>query len=160
VVSSQEVLEEVSVVFPPQGPDLRVDGWIEQGSEVSAHYDPMLAKLIVYGKDRAEAIERLQQALDQTRLGGIATNLDYLRQISRWDRFLAGDVATQALNSVTFLPAAVEVVVAGTYTTVQDYPGRVGYWDIGVPPSGPMDDRAFRLANRLVGNSADAAGLE
>lgn len=148
------------VVFPPQGPDLRVDGWIEQGSEVSAHYDPMLAKLIVYGKDRAEAIERLQQALDQTRLGGIATNLDYLRQISRWDRFLAGDVATQALNSVTFLPAAVEVVVAGTYTTVQDYPGRVGYWDIGVPPSGPMDDRAFRLGNRLVGNSADAAGLE
>ena len=148
------------VVFPPQGPDLRVDGWIEQGSEVSAHYDPMLAKLIVYGKDRVEAIERLQQALDQTRLGGIATNLDYLRQISRWDRFLAGDVATQALNSVTFLPAAVEVVVAGTYTTVQDYPGRVGYWDIGVPPSGPMDDRAFRLGNRLVGNSADAAGLE
>ncbi len=148
------------VVFPTQGPDLRVDGWIEQGSEVSAHYDPMLAKLIVYGKDRVEAIERLQQALDQTRLGGIATNLDYLRQISRWDRFLAGDVATQALNSVTFLPAAVEVVVAGTYTTVQDYPGRVGYWDIGVPPSGPMDDRAFRLGNRLVGNSADAAGLE
>jgi len=148
------------VVFPPQGPDLRVDGWIEQGSEVSAHYDPMLAKLIVYGKDRAEAIARLQQALDQTRLGGIATNLDYLRQISHWDRFLAGDVATQALNSVTFLPAAVEVVVAGTYTTVQDYPGRVGYWDIGVPPSGPMDDRAFRLGNRLVGNSADAAGLE
>jgi urea carboxylase len=43
---------------------------------------------------------------------------------------------------------------------VQDYPGRVGYWDIGVPPSGPMDDYAFRLANRIVGNAESAAGIE
>ena len=49
---------------------------------------------------------------------------------------------------------------AGTYTSVQDYPGRAGYWDIGVPPSGPMDDYAFRLANRIVGNAPDAAGIE
>ncbi|MGV8254738.1 hypothetical protein, partial [Pseudomonas aeruginosa] len=42
----------------------------------------------------------------------------------------------------------------------QDYPGRLGYWDIGVPPSGPMDDFAFRLANRIVGNHPAAAGLE
>ena len=42
----------------------------------------------------------------------------------------------------------------------QDYPGRVGFWSIGVPPSGPMDDLAFRLANRAVGNPEDAAGLE
>lgn len=51
------------------------------------------------------------------------------------------------------------MVEPGTYTTVQDYPGRAGYWDIGVPPSGPMDDYAFRLGNRIVGNHASAAGL-
>jgi urea carboxylase len=45
-------------------------------------------------------------------------------------------------------------------TSVQDYPGRLGYWQVGVPPSGPMDALAFRLANRLLGNPPDAAGLE
>ena len=45
-------------------------------------------------------------------------------------------------------------------TTVQDYPGRIGFWHVGVPPSGPMDALAFRLANRLVGNAETAAGLE
>lgn len=48
----------------------------------------------------------------------------------------------------------------GTLTTVQDYPGRVGYWQVGVPPSGPFDSYAFRLGNRLLANPADAAGLE
>ena len=43
---------------------------------------------------------------------------------------------------------------------MQDFPGRLGYWDVGVPPSGPMDPLSFRLANRLVGNDADAAGIE
>lgn len=148
------------VVFPAAGPHLRVDGWVEQGSEVSPHYDPMLAKLIVYGRDRDDAITRMQEALDATRLGGIANNLDYLRQVVRWDRFVSAELSTQALNDVAFAPDAIEVIAAGTYTTVQDYPGRVGYWDIGVPPSGPMDDRSFRLGNRLVGNSEQAAGLE
>ena len=41
-------------------------------------------------------------------------------------------------------------------TTVQDWPGRVGYWHVGVPPSGPMDDYAFRVANELAGNPANA----
>jgi urea carboxylase len=44
------------------------------------------------------------------------------------------------------------VLSAGTQTSVQDYPGRLGYWAVGVPPSGPMDSRALRLGNRLLGN--------
>ncbi|MEA2151587.1 MAG: urea carboxylase [Solirubrobacteraceae bacterium] len=54
----------------------------------------------------------------------------------------------------------IEVVSAGTLATVQDWPGRLGYWEVGVPPSGPMDDRSFRLGNRLVGNPEGAAGIE
>ncbi|MGI8413740.1 MAG: 5-oxoprolinase/urea amidolyase family protein [Solirubrobacteraceae bacterium] len=54
----------------------------------------------------------------------------------------------------------IEVLAAGTLTTVQDWPGRVGFWEIGVPPSGPMDDRSLRVGNRLVGNPEGAAGLE
>ena len=55
---------------------------------------------------------------------------------------------------------AVEVLRPGTFTTVQDYPGRVGYWSVGVPPSGPMDGLSFRLGNRLLDNRDGAAGLE
>jgi urea carboxylase len=53
-----------------------------------------------------------------------------------------------------------EVLEGGIQTTIQDYPGRVGYWDVGIPPSGPMDQLAFRLANLLVGNLEGEAGLE
>ncbi|HEX5143409.1 MAG TPA: urea amidolyase, partial [Mycobacterium sp.] len=54
----------------------------------------------------------------------------------------------------------VEVVTPGMLTTVQDWPGRTGYWHIGVPPSGPMDDLSFRIGNRVLGNPEGAAGLE
>ncbi len=53
-----------------------------------------------------------------------------------------------------------DVLDGGTQTSVQDFPGRVGYWAVGVPPSGPMDSFGFRLANRILGNAPDAAGLE
>ena len=53
-----------------------------------------------------------------------------------------------------------EVLEPGTQTTVQDYPGRIGYWDVGIPPSGPMDALSFQLANRLLGNPVSAALLE
>ena len=54
----------------------------------------------------------------------------------------------------------IEVIEPGLETSVQDYPGRIGFWAQGFPPSGPMDNWSFRLANLLVGNSTDAAGLE
>lgn len=54
----------------------------------------------------------------------------------------------------------IEVVRPGMFTTVQDWPGRVGYWHVGVPPSGPMDDLSFRLGNQVLGNAEGAAGLE
>ncbi|WP_051711007.1 urea carboxylase [Andreprevotia chitinilytica] len=145
------------VTFPS---DVRVDGWVSTGSVVSAFYDPLVAKLIVHGADRADVLAKLQIALDHTALHGIATNLDYLRQIIADARFAAGQISTRFLESFSYAPAVIEVIEPGTYSTVQDYPGRVGYWNIGVPPSGPMDDYAFRLANRIVGNHPSAAGLE
>ena len=55
---------------------------------------------------------------------------------------------------------ALRVVEPGLQTTVQDFPGRVGYWRVGIPPSGPMDALAFRLANVLVGNPPGTAAIE
>jgi urea carboxylase len=138
----------------------RIETWIERGTEVSAFYDPLLAKVIVKGRDRDEALHRLDVALADTRLHGLETNLDYLRQIVASAGFRAGGVTTKYLSTLPYSPSTVDVLEGGTQTTVQDYPGRLGYWDVGVPPSGPMDGRSFRLANRLVGNPDTAAGLE
>ncbi|TVR09204.1 MAG: urea carboxylase [Salinarimonadaceae bacterium] len=149
--------ELTEVTFPE---DVRVDAWVSTGSFVSPFYDPMIAKLIVHGATRAEAIEKLKRALDASRIGGVATNLGYLRAIAESGDFASGDVSTRTLDRLDYAPRAVEVVAPGAYTTIQDYPGRTGLWHIGVPPSGPMDDYAFRLANRIVGNAPDAAGVE
>ncbi|OZG25857.1 urea amidolyase [Williamsia sp. 1138] len=56
--------------------------------------------------------------------------------------------------------ASISILRAGPQTTIQDWPGRIRYWHVGVPPSGPMDDLSFRLANIAVGNAEGAPGLE
>jgi urea carboxylase len=139
---------------------LRVDGWIETGTEVSAFYDPMLAKVIAHGATREEAIGRLREALGGAQIHGIETNLAYLCSVLDHPEFRAGRPTTRLLNTHGFEQPAIEVLQPGTMTTVQDWPGRQGLWDVGVPPSGPMDPVALRLANRLVGNTEGTAALE
>jgi hypothetical protein len=63
-------------------------------------------------------------------------------------------------KSPAFPDHSMKIINPGTYTLIQDFPGREGLWRVGVPPSGPMDDYSFRLANALVGNEEGAAGLE
>ena len=138
----------------------RIETWVDAGCEVSAFYDPMLAKIIVHAADRDQAIDHLIAALNQTMLYGIETNLDYLKQVLSGMVFRSGQVNTKYLAGFYYQPSSLDVLNAGVQTTVQDYPGRTGYWNVGVPPSGPMDSLAFRLANRLVGNPNEAAGLE
>lgn len=145
--------------FPPAAV-ARVETWVGNGTEIMPFYDPMIAKLIVTGRDRDDAIKRLQRALSETSLYGTETNLRYLRAIAASDTFIAGAMTTAFLGSFEAPRRAVEVLDGGTQTTIQDYPGRLGYWHVGVPPSGPMDTLAFRLANRLVGNGEGIPGLE
>ncbi|WAC48272.1 urea carboxylase [Asticcacaulis sp. SL142] len=147
----------IEVSFP-KGP--RVDGWVASGSDVSAFYDPMLAKLIVTASNRDTAAKALAEALDNTILAGIETNLDWLRTVVRSEAFTSGKVSTRALEQISYTPNTVKVLSGGPATTIQDYPGRQGYWDVGVPPSGPMDSLAFRLGNRLLGNVEEATGVE
>jgi urea carboxylase len=145
------------VIWPK---DARVETWVESGAEVTPYYDPMLAKIIVRGADRPTAVQRLRAALAECRVAGIETNLDYLRQVCADPVFAAGGISTGYLTSFAYRRNAVEILEPGTQTTVQDYPGRTGYWHVGVPPSGPMDALALRTANKLVGNAVGAAALE
>jgi urea carboxylase len=145
------------VVWPANA---RVETWVESGSEVTPYYDPMLAKIIVHGADRAEALRKMRAALAECCIAGIETNLEYLRQVCEDPVFAAGGVTTSYLKTFDYRTNAIDVIEPGTQTTIQDYPGRLGYWHVGVPPSGPMDALAFRIANELVGNDEGAAGLE
>ncbi|PKO31261.1 MAG: urea carboxylase [Betaproteobacteria bacterium HGW-Betaproteobacteria-7] len=138
----------------------RVETAVASGSEVPPYYDPMVAKIIVHAETRAAATDKLIAALDDTGVHGIETNLAYLRQILDGEVFRAGRQTTRYLNSFHYRPNTIDVLESGVQTSVQDWPGRVGYWDVGVPPSGPMDDVSLRAANRLIGNPEGMAGLE
>ncbi|MBU1215635.1 MAG: urea carboxylase [Gammaproteobacteria bacterium] len=138
----------------------RNETWVERGSEVPPYYDPMIAKIIVKAMNRESALEKMSAALAETRVDGIETNLDYLRQIVADNVFAEGRQITRYLNGFHYQPHTIDVLEPGVQSSIQDYPGRLGYWNIGVPPSGPMDALAFRLGNQLVGNAAEAAGLE
>ncbi len=79
---------------PAAGDGWRVDSGIEDGDAISVHYDPMIAKVIASGPDRAAALARLRQALDRTAIFGVASNLPLLRAIAAHPQFAAGDVDT------------------------------------------------------------------
>ncbi len=78
----------------PKGPGIRVDDGFEQGMEIPIYYDPMIAKLIAYGKDREEAIERLTRAIDEYNITGITTTLGFGKFVMQHEAFRSGDFDT------------------------------------------------------------------
>lgn len=138
----------------------RIETWIRDGLIVTSLYDPMLAKVIVHADTREEAIHQLSEALDNTRLYGITTNLFYLQGLLQEQDYGLGNIHTQMLNNFAPAEHAIEVLDGGIQTTVQDWPGRIRHWDVGVPPCGPMDSFSFRIGNKLLSNDNQAAGLE
>ncbi|MBL1086070.1 urea carboxylase [Streptomyces actinomycinicus] len=142
----------------PEG--VRVDTWVETGTEVTTSYDPMLAKVVAHGSDRAEALDKLDAALATTRLDGIETNLGLVRAALRDAGVRQAAHSTASLATISDPTPRIEIVTPGTLTTVQDWPGRTGHWQVGVPPCGPMDDLSFRLGNTALGNAEGTPGLE
>jgi len=87
---------------------VRVDSGVVSGSEVTVYYDPMIAKIIAHGTDRADAIARLDQALAATEIAGVQHNVPFLRRVLADERFLAGDYTTALIESRgdALIPAA------------------------------------------------------
>ena len=150
----------VSVVSFPKGDDVRVDTWLRAGTEIPPLYDSLIAKVMAHSPSRDLARRRLDAALAETVAFGVQTNRDYLRQALICDAFANARHDTGTLADIHYQPCSFEVLAAGIHTTVQSWPGRQGYWAVGVPPSGPMDDVSFRTGNRLLGNPEGATGLE
>lgn len=79
---------------PPRGDNIRVDTGVYEGGEVSMFYDPMIAKLITYGKDRNEAIARMRDALDAYYIRGVQHNISFLNALMAHPRFIQGRLTT------------------------------------------------------------------
>ncbi len=80
--------------WPEPSPHLRVETGVREGDEISVHYDPMIAKLVVWDETRELALRRLRRALDRTRLAGLSTNLAFLYAVASHEAFAAGGVDT------------------------------------------------------------------
>lgn len=83
---------------PPSGPFIRLDTGVREGSEVTVHYDPMLAKLIVWGKSRDIALQKMNWALSRFAIVGVANNVAFLREIIRHPQFISGKIHTHFLE--------------------------------------------------------------
>ncbi len=93
---------------PPEGAGIRLDSHMGEGAVVPPFYDSMIGKLIVHGKDRAEAVERLSAALEDFRIEGVPTTIDLHRRILRHPDFIANRIHTRWLEQVLLAPGAPE----------------------------------------------------
>ncbi len=84
----------LDIYVRPQGPGIRVDDGFEQGMEIPIYYDPMIAKLITYGKDRKEAIDRMLRAIEEYQIEGVKTTLPFGEFVLKHDAFVSGDFNT------------------------------------------------------------------
>jgi propionyl-CoA carboxylase alpha chain len=82
----------------PTGTNIRVDDAFEEGMEIPIYYDPMIAKLVVWGDDREVAIQRMIQAIDQYQVSGIKHNLDFCKYVLKHEAFVSGDFDTNFIK--------------------------------------------------------------
>jgi acetyl-CoA carboxylase biotin carboxylase subunit len=85
---------KLTTYIKPQGPGIRVDDGFEEGMDIPIYYDPMIAKLTVYGSDRKEAIERMIRAIDEYRITGVETTLPFCSYVLKHEAFVSGNFDT------------------------------------------------------------------
>ena len=94
---------QITTFHPPGGPGVRVDTHIYAGYHVPPYYDSLLAKVIVHGHDRTEALARMHQALDSFIIEGVTTTIPFLGRVVQHPAFRAGDVDTRFLERESHL---------------------------------------------------------
>jgi acetyl-CoA carboxylase biotin carboxylase subunit len=92
----------------PQGPGVRVDDGFEQGMEIPIYYDPMIAKLVVWGANRAEAVTRMKRAIDEYQITGVQNTLSFGKFVMEHDAFVSGNFDTHFVGKYFEVNTAVE----------------------------------------------------
>ncbi|WP_419995242.1 acetyl/propionyl/methylcrotonyl-CoA carboxylase subunit alpha [Streptomyces boninensis] len=166
----------IRMLREPSGEGVRVDSGLYEGSEVGTSYDPMLAKVIAHGPDRATALRRLRAALAETVILGVDTNVGFVRRLLAQGDVVAGDLDTGLVDRVAagLIPGEVpeEVYVAAARARVPQAPAGEGWvdpfsvpdgWRLGGEPAWTV--RHFRVPGhepvevRLRGQEAQVDGV-
>lgn len=108
-------------IKPPHGTGIRLDTGVTVGSEISMYYDPMIAKLIAWGETREEALHRLHEALSNYAIGGVKTNIAFLRAIIQTPRFQQAQITTDFLSQETITSPAADLRNTLLFTAAFDY---------------------------------------
>lgn len=143
---------KITLYRPPGGPGIRDDSGVYEGFEVPIYYDPLISKLLAWGRDRREAIDRMRQALQDYLIAGIKTTVSFLVEVMAEPRFLKGDVDTTFVD--TFLQRGggeprhrdVAVVAAAIHAYLAEKERRPE-----APASGTVAGSAWKLAARHEG---------
>jgi acetyl/propionyl-CoA carboxylase alpha subunit len=119
----------IEIFEPPEGPGIRLDTGVGAGSVVSYHFDPLLAKLIVWAPSRNAAIDRMKRALDEFVLLGVQNNIEFLKRVIATDDFIAGKIDTGFLDRHSELFAAsrevpAEAILLASLRTIAPVNGR------------------------------------
>jgi acetyl/propionyl-CoA carboxylase alpha subunit len=145
---------KITLYRPPGAPGVRDDSGVYEGFEVPIYYDPLISKLVAWGKDRPEAISRMRQALQDYLIAGIKTTVSFLFEVMSDPRFLAGDMDTTFID--TFLAQQergepkhrdVAVVAAAIHAYLTERERKPA----AAPGSGGVAGSAWRLAARQQG---------
>ena len=144
----------------PVGSQVRVDSGLSVGMTVGSDYDPMLAKVIVHGEDRAAALRGLDRALAGTAVLGVGTNVGFLRFVLADDDVISGRLDTGLLERLDFGPgdpADEAFIAAAAYLWLRRWPtGPADPWD--VPSGWRVGESAPTTARLRGGNRTDHAG--
>jgi len=137
----------------PSGPGVRVDDSFEEGMDIPIYYDPMIAKLIVHGKNRTEAIEKMLRAIDDYKIVGVETTLDFCRFVLKHDAFVSGQFDTGFIKRY-FNPEALATTSTALDEEVAALAG-VLFFDAGKTSPAPTEAAVKKSqwkTNRLHGS--------
>jgi acetyl-CoA carboxylase, biotin carboxylase subunit len=134
---------KIQTMHLPDGPGIRIDAGVYAGAEVPIFYDPMIGKLIAWGRDRAEAVARMRRALNEFTISGeLATNLDFHRWLVRHPLFLNGEFDTGFISQeyraqaggVDHDSARTAAILAAAFLAARDATRAAGADHASVPP--------------------------
>jgi len=146
----------IDYLYEPHAEGIRIDSGITNGSGVSVYYDPMVAKLIAWGENREQAIQRLQHALKHYAIGGIKTNIAFLQSLCAHPAFIDAHLNTHFLTQYPITPSKPDTLSALYMAACHDYAtlyknthdATIG-WQMHLTPAWPMRyviaEQAFTL---------------
>jgi acetyl-CoA carboxylase biotin carboxylase subunit len=137
--------------IPAMGHDVRVDSALFRGAIVPSCYDPLIAKITTWGRDRKSAIEKMQQALDECVITGVSTTMPYCKQLLSHERFLAGDIDTRFVEEVSFETGSTDgVLVPFIAAALERYLGNSASGKSAEKPPVRYDPgRNWRMSGRI-----------